>query len=177
MGRYPRSLPSVLLESGNFDGLNGYKRRRRGVIATHSVRLMANLLSPEQRSRLMALIKCRDTGPELRLRRALWATGLRYRLRPKLPGKPDLAFLRAKVAVFVDGCFWHGCPLHGHQPKSNSGYWAPKLARTQERDRVANAALEEMGWFPLRVWEHETNAGLAACVARIVEAVCQRMKR
>lgn len=132
---------------------------------------MADRISAASRSRLMARIKGADTKPEWQLRRALWAAGLRYRLRPRLPGRPDLAFHRAKVAVFVDGCFWHGCPLHGHQPKSNIAYWGAKLARNRVRDRAADAALIALGWIPLRIWEHDVIEELATCVARITETV------
>lgn len=125
----------------------------------------------------MAHIKGTDTRPEWLLRRALWATGLRYRLRSKLPGKPDIVFPRARIAVFVDGCFWHGCPLHGHVPKSNLTYWVPKLARNQARDRAADAALLVLGWLPMRVWEHEVVEDLASCVERIAETVRQRAGR
>ncbi|OYY95295.1 MAG: hypothetical protein B7Y41_01955 [Hydrogenophilales bacterium 28-61-23] len=124
-----------------------------------------------RRSRLMARIRSTDTRPELMLRKALWRAGLRFRLKPRLPGKPDLAFPGARVALFVDGCFWHGCPLHGHLPKSNLGYWKPKLARNLVRDRQVNAAILELGWMPLRIWEHEIALDLPACVARVVEAV------
>ncbi|MDO9226426.1 MAG: very short patch repair endonuclease [Pseudomonadota bacterium] len=123
------------------------------------------------RSRLMARIKSTDTRPELMLRKALWRAGLRFRLKPRLRGKPDLVFPGARVAVFVDGCFWHGCPQHGHLPKSNLGYWRPKLARNLARDRQVDAELLELGWMPLRIWEHEIALDLPACVARIGEAV------
>lgn len=124
-----------------------------------------------QRSKLMARIRSTGTRPEILLRRALWRAGLRFRLQPRLPGKPDLAFPGARIAVFVDGCFWHGCPLHGHIPKSNQGYWKPKLARNQKRDQQINATLLKLGWMPLRVWEHEVVQDLPACLSRIDEAV------
>lgn len=119
----------------------------------------------------MARIKSTGTKPEVRLRKALWRAGIRFRLHSHLPGKPDLVFPGARVAVFVDGCFWHGCPAHGHLPKSNTAYWQPKLARTLARDRRVDAALLELGWMPLRIWEHEIALNLPACVARIGEAV------
>lgn len=128
-------------------------------------------VTTEVRSRMMARIKDRNTGPEMALRKALWAVGLRYRLHPRLPGKPDLAFMHAKVAVLVDGCFWHSCPLHGSAPKSNVDYWQPKLARTHVRDQAANSALAVAGWLPLRLWEHEIVENIGACVERVAEAV------
>jgi DNA mismatch endonuclease (patch repair protein) len=102
----------------------------------------------------------RDTKPEVALRSALHAAGLRFRkdLRLDLGGikvRPDIVFTRAKVAVFVDGCFWHSCPTHGTQPRRNSDYWGPKLARNIARDREQDAALVEHGWQVIRIWEHE----------------------
>jgi len=134
---------------------------------------MADVMTPVQRSRCMSRIRAKDTSPELRLRRALWGAGLRYRLRLKqpLPGKPDVIFKRAAVAVFVDGCFWHSCPDHGHVPKSNQAYWIPKLQGVAQRDRRATAALESGGWTVLRFWEHELEEDLEAVVARVAESV------
>ncbi len=96
-----------------------------------------------------------DTTPELRLRAALHAIGLRFRLRSKLPGRPDVVFTRAKIAVFVDGCFWHACPEHGVTPKNNRDWWTVKLQRNVERDREKDDALVELGWAVVHVWEHE----------------------
>lgn len=134
---------------------------------------VADRISQLQRSRNMARIKGRDTGPELLLRRALWAASLRYRLKCKvpLPGRPDIVFPRARVAVFVDGCFWHGCPVHGHMPKSREEYWGPKIARNQRRDNDTNATLAAMGWRVMRFWEHEVLGSLPQCVATIAAAV------
>ena len=100
-----------------------------------------------------------DTKPELALRAALHAMGYRYRkdFRLDLPlrrVRPDIAFTRRKVAVFVDGCFWHACPEHGSKPKSNDWYWSPKLAKNVERDRAADEALAQAGWTVVRLWEH-----------------------
>jgi DNA mismatch endonuclease (patch repair protein) len=102
----------------------------------------------------------RDTSPELRLRSALHRSGRRFRVdfpadvgngrRPR----PDIAFIRARLAVFVDGCFWHGCPEHGNAPKTNRSYWGPKLRRKVERALEDTRRLEEAGWCVLRLWEH-----------------------
>lgn len=121
----------------------------------------------------MSRIKLRDTGPELALRRALWAAGLRYRLKlvKPLPGRPDIVFTKAKVAVFVDGCFWHGCPIHGHVPKSRVGYWEPKLERTKQRDAATSAKLAELGWLVVRFWEHQVEGDLAGCLAEVIKAL------
>jgi len=119
----------------------------------------------------MARVRSKNTDPELLLRRALWRVGLRYQLRAKLPGSPDVAFVRARVAVFVDGCFWHGCPEHYAAPVRNADFWRAKVARNIERDRRADKELAEMGWSVIRVWEHQLRAGLedlANCVYRVV---------
>jgi len=104
----------------------------------------------------------RSTGtkPELALRRALFAAGLRYRinLKVEVPGRtvrPDVVFTRARVAVFVDGCFWHGCPLHGRMPSDPSGYWHHKISRNRQRDCDVDQALSDAGWLVVRAWEHE----------------------
>jgi DNA mismatch endonuclease, patch repair protein len=114
-----------------------------------------------------------DTKPELALRAALHALGYRYRkdFRLDLPlrrVRPDVAFTRRKVAVFIDGCFWHACPEHGSKPKSNEWYWSPKLARNVERDRAADEALAQAGWTVVRLWEHTP---LVDAVALVVDAV------
>jgi DNA mismatch endonuclease (patch repair protein) len=101
-----------------------------------------------------------DTKPEMALRRALHARGYRYRKdhRLDLSGgrrvRPDIAFTARKVAVFVDGCFWHACPEHGSKPKNNEWYWSPKLQRNVDRDRAADEALAADGWRVVRLWEH-----------------------
>lgn len=101
----------------------------------------------------------RDTKPEMAVRSALHRRGLRFRVHtrplPDLRRTADVLFRSARVAVFVDGCFWHGCPEHGTQPAANHGYWAPKIARNRERDRETDALLLDAGWLPVRVWEHE----------------------
>ena len=99
------------------------------------------------------------TAPEMLLRRALFARGLRYRVGYKVPGVPrrtiDIAFPGKRVAVFVDGCFWHGCPQHCVPPKNNAAWWAAKLQRNQERDRETDDVLHAAGWTSLRFWEHQ----------------------
>lgn len=115
----------------------------------------------------MSRIKASDTKPEVALRRALWRAGLRYRLKQKLPGKPDLTFPAARLVVFVDGCFWHACPEHRTRPKTNAAFWRDKIGSNVARDRIVNAKLEKEGWNVLRFWEHEVEKDLGAVVARI----------
>jgi DNA mismatch endonuclease (patch repair protein) len=112
--------------------------------------------------------RSRDTHPELLVRRALHARGMRFRVdlrpEPALRTRADIVFTRRRIAVYIDGCFWHGCPVHGTTPKSNVDYWAPKLARNIERDAESTLALEALGWTVLRFWSHEP---VDAVVARI----------
>jgi DNA mismatch endonuclease (patch repair protein) len=129
------------------------------------------------RSANMRANRRKDTKPELALRQALHRQGYRYRkdLRLDLEGarvRPDIAFTARRVAVFVDGCFWHCCPQHGSQPANNTWYWTPKLARNVERDRAADAALVAAGWSVVRVWEHESVEGaVGAVIAALARAV------
>lgn len=107
----------------------------------------------------MARLARRDTRPEVELRRELHARGMRYRIdvRPhhELRGRADILFRRSRVAVYVDGCFWHSCPEHGVMPKGNREWWRAKLKATVRRDRATEKALHDLGWTVLRVWEHE----------------------
>lgn len=107
----------------------------------------------------------RDTSPELRVRQELFRRGLRYRVDlaplPGMRSRADVVFTRARVAVFVDGCFWHRCPLHATDPKANSGWWRSKLDANVQRDRATDERLRSAGWAVVRVWEHES-AGTAA---------------
>ena len=116
----------------------------------------------------MSRARRRDTGPELLLRRALHARGLRYRVAFPIPGQRrrtiDIAFTRAKVAVFVDGCFWHGCPEHGTRPRANEGWWAKKLDANTARDRDTDRLLADRGWTVLRIREHVDAESAAAIV-------------
>jgi DNA mismatch endonuclease (patch repair protein) len=113
-----------------------------------------------------------DTQPELLLRRALHRQGLRYRvhLRPErgIRRQADIVFTRAKVAVFVDGCFWHRCPQHGTEPKANSAWWKVKLDKNVGRDRETDQVLTAAGWTVIRVWEHEDPETAADHVAELL---------
>src|SRR5262245_56530052 len=107
------------------------------------------------RSEQMARIRAKDTSPERLLRCALWRAGLRYRLHRRTEtALPDLVFRRDRVVVFVDGCFWHGCPEHYVRPRSRGEFWDTKLARNVERDRAQTRDLEARGWRVCRIWEH-----------------------
>lgn len=135
---------------------------------------MVDPLSRKQRSYCMSRVRGTGTKPEMLLRKALWAAGLRYRTHVDMPGRPDIVFIRAGLVVFVDGCFWHNCPIHGSIPQSNRDFWEPKIQRNVERDNEVSAELEASGWTVLRFWEHEINESLARVVERIMEAVAAR---
>ncbi|MCK6529693.1 very short patch repair endonuclease [Myxococcota bacterium] len=120
----------------------------------------------------MARIKRTDTAPEVMVRRALWSRGLRYRLYARTPaGRPDLVFPASRVAVFIDGCFWHGCPTHYARPRSREEFWSTKLIANIDRDARQSAALVEAGWRVVRLWEHEVVEDLATAVDRVAQAV------
>ncbi|MEW1695559.1 very short patch repair endonuclease [Streptomyces sp. NPDC093249] len=131
--------------------------------------------SSAARRRNMQAIRSRDTKPEQLVRRLLHARGLRYRVAAKpLPGlrrTADIVFRPVKVAVFIDGCYWHGCPEHYVSPKTNPGYWSEKVARNMARDGDTDERLQEAGWTVLRFWEHEPPE---ACAARISEEIAER---
>ena len=116
--------------------------------------------------------KGRDTKPEKAVRRAVHALGLRYNVSvrpiPTLRRTADMVFPRLKIAVFVDGCFWHGCPQHFSVSKTNAKFWANKIERTRERDTETNDALQRAGWTVIRVWEHESPTGAAHRIQEVV---------
>jgi DNA mismatch endonuclease, patch repair protein len=126
----------------------------------------------------MAATGQRDTPPEIEIRRLLFAKGLRYRVDQLVLTKPrrrgDIVFQRSKVVVFVDGCFWHGCPIHGTWPKANADFWRNKIETNRRRDLETTKLLEETGWKVVRIWEHEDPADAAE---KIRVAVISNRKR
>jgi DNA mismatch endonuclease (patch repair protein) len=133
---------------------------------------MTDNLTKKQRSYAMSRIRRRDTLPELMLRRAAWSAGLRgYRIdRRTLPGRPDLSWGVKRVAVFVDGAFWHGHPS-AFSPGKSGQYWDEKIKRNMERDRESDRALEAVGWTVIRFWDFEVKKDLEGCVQRIRSAL------
>lgn len=123
---------------------------------------------------VMRANKGRDTEPEMRVRRRVHAAGLRYRVNARpLPGSrvtADMLFRRAKVAVFIDGCFWHGCPDHHRPATINAAFWQAKIKENQARDRRAHDALSTAGWIVIRAWEHEDPALVAQRIIELVQA-------
>lgn len=117
---------------------------------------MADVLTKKQRSFNMSMIKGKNTQPEIILRRIISAAGLRgYRLNYKLPGKPDIVFTKRKIAIFIDGCFWHKCSRCFIKPRTNAKFWNKKIDSNVQRDKVVSTELKSKGWKVLRIWEHE----------------------
>lgn len=132
-----------------------------------------DVLSPAQRRYCMSQIKSRDTKPEVLLRKAIWRRGYRYRKATRVLGKPDIVLPAHNTVVFVDGCFWHGCPKHSIMPKSNSRFWKHKLAANKKRDAYVTRTLRREGWKVVRVWEHEVTENIDRAIARI-ESVLEK---
>ena len=126
----------------------------------------------KKRSDLMSKIKALDTKPELKLRKALWNLGYRYRKNvKKLPGKPDIVFRKAKLVVFVDGEFWHGFEWEQKKLKikTNRDFWIPKIERNMQRDAENNTSLSEKGWKVMRFWEKEIKSNLESCIDQVIK--------
>lgn len=132
-----------------------------------------DVLTPSQRSYCMSRIRGRDTKPEVMLRKELWRLGLRYRIHHGLPGRPDIVFPSRRVVIFIDGCFWHRCPLHWQAPKSNAVFWERKIAGNQLRDERVTRELEAVGWRVIRVWEHQVKDGAHATAEHIQQQLAQ----
>lgn len=134
---------------------------------------MANL-TKEQRHKIMSHVRSCNTKPEIVLRNALWHRGIRYRKNyGDLPGKPDMAIMRYRIAIFVDGDFWHGRDMEktSSQIKNNRDYWIPKLQRNKMRDAEVNDLLTEQGWLVLRFWESDIEKHLDKCLETIVSYI------
>lgn len=130
--------------------------------------------SSHEASHRMARVRQKDTQAETDLRKALHAKGLRYRLHVPLLTKPrrvaDIVFSRNRIAVFVDGCFWHGCPEHASWPKSNADFWREKIETNRARDADSDQRLKALGWNVIRVWAHESAEVAATRIAQIIRA-------
>ena len=130
--------------------------------------------SSHEASRRMARVPQKGTKAELGLRRILHSRGLRYRLHVTVLTKPrrvaDIVFSSAHVAIFVDGCFWHGCPEHASWPKSNANFWREKIEANRVRDADTDQRLSALGWKTVRVWEHEDPSDAASRIAELVDA-------
>lgn len=141
--------------------LKPYKRDQRSPIPVN-----------EARSKIMSAIRGKNTKPELLLRKELWSQGIKgYRLHwKKVPGRPDIAFVNRKIAIFVNGCFWHRCPkCNLSTPKHNSSYWKDKFLKNVERDRAKTIQLQEAGWKVITIWECELKSDVKKTVDKISE--------
>lgn len=130
-------------------------------------------------SRVMSSNKAKNSKPEMILRKSLWAEGIRgYRLYPKtLPGRPDVTFPLAQVAVFVNGCFWHRCPHCNYDlPKHNSTFWNEKFNKNVERDKKKTLALQELGWRTITIWECEVRSNIQKQIERIKTLIYGKKK-
>lgn len=140
---------------------------------------MADDLTPEQRRKNMQAIRSKDTTIELRLRKALWKHGVRYRKNYKeLIGKPDIVITKYKIAVFCDSDYWHGYDWENRNQriKSNRDYWVPKIERNMERDREVTETLQNEGWLVLRFWEWQIRKHLDECVETVLQSIEARTK-
>jgi DNA mismatch endonuclease (patch repair protein) len=137
---------------------------------------VADVFSKKKRSQVMAAIRsCGNKDTELRLASILREARITgWRRHQPIQGKPDFVFGRERVALFVDGCFWHGCPKHGREPRTNVDYWIQKLARNKARDRSVAKVLRQDGWTVIRIWEHQLAApvAVAAQIARALAKNC-----
>jgi DNA mismatch endonuclease (patch repair protein) len=132
--------------------------------------LMTDVLTPAQRKFNMSQIQGKNTNPEIKLRKILFANGIRgYRIHYNLLGKPDIVFTKKKIAIFIDGCFWHKCPMDFQEPETRKEFWMKKINSNVERDKIVNAELRHMGWTVIRVWEHEIRKNPSAVIDTIRE--------
>lgn len=139
----------------------------------------AGFYTTAQRSRTMSKIRSKNTRPEMRLRKALWNAGLRYRLhRRGIPGRPDIVIEKFKVAIFVDGEFWHGYEWEKKREKikTNRAFWIPKIERNMQRDREVNLQLKKMGYEVFRFWEGEVKKEIGVCIKKILDFVEHQKK-
>jgi DNA mismatch endonuclease, patch repair protein len=129
----------------------------------------AGFYTTKQRSKTMAKIKGKNSVPELLLRKALWAKNIRFRIhRNDLLGRPDLVIEKYKLAVFIDGDFWHGYQWDDRKPKTNQKFWVPKIERNMQRDSFVKQNLEALGYTVMRFWEHEVKHHLMVCVNQVM---------
>ena len=136
--------------------------------------LTIDKVSKEIRSKTMQAVKSKHTKLENKVTKALWANGYRFRRNESsLMGKPDISIKKYKIVIFIDSCFWHGCPIHGRIPKSNIEFWTEKIQRNIQRDRQVTEYYRLSGWFILRLWEHEISDNLDLVIEKIVMHIKQ----
>lgn len=131
----------------------------------------------EKRSEIMKAVRSSDTKLEKRLAQELWRNGIRYRKNVKdLMGKPDFAMKKYKVVIFVDSCFWHGCPEHCRIPQSNTEYWVSKINRNMERDKQTTQHYLDNNWTVIRIWEHQMKTNFKETLDQVLPAIKEKMK-
>jgi len=131
---------------------------------------MTDVLTKEQRAYNMSKIRGKNTGPEVKLRKMLWSEGVRgYRIHYKLPGKPDIVFTNKKIAIFIDGCFWHKCTVCFQEPETRKEFWMKKIQSNIDRDKNVDEQLTNKGWVVIRFWEHEVRKNPDNVVKKIKE--------
>jgi len=136
---------------------------------------MTDVLTPDQRKFNMSRIRGKNTGPEVRLRKLLWSQGIRgYRIHYNLPGKPDIVFTKKKIAIFIDGCFWHRCPVCFQEPATRKEFWMKKIQSNIERDKKVNEQLSSDGWNVIRIWEHEIRKNPSLVIEKIRENLSEK---
>jgi DNA mismatch endonuclease (patch repair protein) len=122
----------------------------------------------------MSQIRSKNTGPEIKLRKQLWSQCIKgYRIHYNLPGKPDIVFTKKKIAIFIDGCFWHKCPICFQEPETRKEFWMKKIQSNIERDKKVNIQLKEMGWTVMRFWEHEIRKNPSLVIETIREKLSE----
>lgn len=133
---------------------------------------MTDVLTLEQRKLNMSQIRGKNTGPEIKLRKLLWSKGIKgYRIHHNLPGKPDIAFTKKKIVIFIDGCFWHKCPIDFQEPETRTEFWMKKINSNVERDKKVNDQLRLDEWTVIRFWEHEIRKNPDEVVKKIKETL------
>ena len=133
---------------------------------------MTDVLTPEQRKFNMSRIHGKNTGPEIKLRKLLFSNNIRgYRVHYNLPGKPDIVFIKKKIAIFIDGCFWHKCPVCFQEPETRKEFWMKKIQSNIDRDKKINKQLKDDGWTVLRFWEHDVRKKPYVIVQKISEMI------
>ncbi len=129
---------------------------------------MTDVLTPSQRKHNMSRIRGKNTGPEIKLRKLLWSHGIRgYRIHYNLLGKPDIVFIKKKIVIFIDGCFWHKCPVCFQEPETRKEFWMKKIRSNVEHDSKVNEQLLNEGWTIIRFWEHDVRKNPEQVIGKI----------
>ena len=131
---------------------------------------MTVIFSKKKRSEVMSRVRAKETGLEIKFRKALWKSGFRYRKNVrKYFGTPDIVLKKYKTVIFIDSCFWHGCKKHGTWPKTRKSFWKKKIERNVERDREVSKHYRKIGWRIIRIWEHEIKKDADAVIGKTIE--------